>query len=339
MQQGNVFDYYKLPEVLSNEETLLYFKQYKNGDKSAREKLILHNIRLVFDYVNSFDSNYDKNELIELGLLGLIAAVDNYDYTRGFRFSSYATSCIRNKILLFIKSDSKFAKENSYDKAVIQTSDVGEEIYYKNTLALVKNNCDIEGFILKKEENKIIREIINRLPARDKDFISLYCGFYGGISYTNQQIADIYNITVSAVSLRIRRIEAIIYKELLEQGLYEHQPNSKRIKQNIVSKYQELLPKEGRRKIRKTIYGYFPGYTKEQVNSIINKLSYIDQQCIYLRNGEDLDNPKSRKEWKREYSNIYYSSIIPRILRLLEKQYGIPKGYEAIKPRAKVKKR
>ncbi len=336
MQQGNVFDYYKLPEVLSNEETLLYFKQYKNGDKSAREKLILHNIRLVFDYVNSFDSNYDKNELIELGLLGLIAAVDNYDYTRRFKFSSYATSCIRNKILLFIKSDSKFAKENSYDKAVIQTLDVEEEIYYKNTLALAKDNCDIEGFILKKEENKIIRKIINRLPARDKDFISLYCGFYDGVSYTNQQIADFYNITVSAVSLRIRRIEAIIYKELLEQGLYEHQPNSKRIKQNIVSKYQELVPKE---RIRKTIYDYFPGYTKEQVLNIINNLPYEEQKYIYLKNGIFLDKPTPCKGWKQEYNNMYYLHIIPKVSKQLKIQYGIPEGYEAIKPRAKVKKR
>ncbi len=217
MQQGNVFDYYKLPKVLSNEETLLYFKEYKSGDKSAREKLILHNIRLVFDYVNSFDSKYDKNELIELGLLGLVSAVDSYDHTKGFKFSSYAISCIKNEILSFIRSDSKFNKENSYDKTIIQKLDEEEEIYYKNTLALAKNNCDIEEFILKKEENKIIRKIVNSLPSRDKEFISLYCGFYDGISYTNQQIADIYNMTVSGASLRIRMIEAIIYKELLKK--------------------------------------------------------------------------------------------------------------------------
>ncbi len=335
MQQGNVFDYYKLPKVLSNEETLLYFKEYKSGDKSAREKLILHNIRLVFDYVNSFDSKYDKNELIELGLLGLVSAVDSYDYTKGFKFSSYAISCIKNEILSFIRSDSKFNKENSYDKTIIQKLDEEEEIYYKNTLALAKNNCDIEEFILKKEENKIIRKIVNSLPSRDKEFISLYCGFYDGISYTNQQIADIYNMTVSGASLRIRMIEAIIYKELLKQGLYEHQPNSKRIKQNIVSKYQELVPK-GRR--RKTIYDYFPGYTKEQVNSIINKLSYVDQQYIYLRNGEYLETPKPKKEWKQEYNNTYYGSIIPKILKLLKKQYGISEEYKMIKSRAKIKK-
>ena len=97
MQQGNVFDYYKLPEVLSKEETISYFK---NKDEKAREILITHNIRLVLNYVLKLNTNYDKNELIEIALFGLIKAVDNYDYKKGISFSTFAISCIRNEILM-----------------------------------------------------------------------------------------------------------------------------------------------------------------------------------------------------------------------------------------------
>lgn len=302
MQLENVFEYYKLPKNLTEEETISYFKQYENGSTEAREKLIIHNIRLVLKFAFKFDSNYEKDELIELGLLGLIKAVDNYDYKNKIKFSTYATTCIRNEILLFIKVNNKHNKVLSYNEIIKKSKDEYQDIYYKDTIPDIKQN--LEENLLRQEEYEITRKIVNSLPPRDKDFISLYCGFYDGIPHTNQQIADIYNITVSAVSLRIRRIETMIYKELLEQGLYEHQPNSKRIKQNIVSKYQELVPKEKR---RKTIYDYFPGYTKEQVLNIINNLPYEEQKYIYLKNGIFLDKPTPCKGWKQEYNNVLFA--------------------------------
>ena len=333
MQLGNVFDYNKLPEPLSKEETISYFK---NKDEKARELLITHNIRLVLNYVLKLNTNCDKNELIEIALFGLIKAVDNYDYKKGINFSTFAISCIRNEILMFIKYDSKFSKEESYEKEIVQkVNDEIEDIYYKDTLSLATYSYDVEEFILKQEENEVIRKIIDNLPSRDKEFISLYCGFYDGVSYTNQQIADIYKISLSGVSFQIRRIEAIIYEELLKEGLYIHQPNSKRIKQNIISKYQELIPK-GRK--LKTIFEYFPGYTERQILDIINILPYEEQKYIYLKNGIFLDKPTPCKGWKQEYNNMYYSHIIPKISKQLKKQYGIPKECETIKTRAKVKK-
>ena len=82
----------------------------------------------------------------------------------------------------------------------------------------------------------------------------------------------------------------------------------------------------------------FTNVITSDILSIINKLSYVDQQYIYLRNGEYLETPKPKKEWKQEYNNTYYGSIIPKILKLLKKQYGISEEYKMIKSRAKNKK-
>ena len=103
----NLFVIPNLPKVLSEDELKFYFSRYKTGDVEARNIIITSNIRLVFNRVLKVFINlpYEKNELIEVGLIGLIKAVDTFDYTKNIKFNSYAARCIENEILMFIRKD------------------------------------------------------------------------------------------------------------------------------------------------------------------------------------------------------------------------------------------
>ena len=98
-----------LPEILEEEEIIRLFKEYKCGNVNARNIIIEHNIRLVLDRVfNNFRNvNYDKEELVSIGLFGLVKAVDTYDLSKGYLFNTYAVSCIDNEIKLVLRRNKK----------------------------------------------------------------------------------------------------------------------------------------------------------------------------------------------------------------------------------------
>ena len=137
----------ELPEALSKEETIMYFKKYKNGDKTARDILISHNLRFVIYIVNIITSksayNYNKSDLVSIGLIGLIKAVDTFNLDKGYLFITYADKCIKNEIFMFLNSNNKHMKNISLDALVFADIVKEKTISHENTL--IDKNVNIEN--------------------------------------------------------------------------------------------------------------------------------------------------------------------------------------------------
>ena len=157
------------PEPLSKEEEEKYISLCLQGDKEARNELILHNLRLIAHIVKKFETtNYDVDDLIGIGTIGLIKAVDSYSLNKNVKLTTYAAKCIENEILMYFRADKKNSKNISiyegisYDKEgneitildVLQTPDPDflEEIYKNDNIILLKKYLDL----LSKREKEII---------------------------------------------------------------------------------------------------------------------------------------------------------------------------------------
>ena len=110
----------KYQNLFQKKELIHLFKLVKEGSMEAREKIILHNIRLVTYEMNKkfIDFNYDKSDLFSIGILGLINAIDNYDFTKDYEFSTFAIRCIDNEILMFIRELQKDCATISIENVV-----------------------------------------------------------------------------------------------------------------------------------------------------------------------------------------------------------------------------
>ena len=95
------------PKPLSTEQEREEFEKMKNGDKKAREKLVSHNLRLVAHIVKKYTNSLEADDLLSVGTIGLIKAVDSFDYSKNVQFSTYAARCINNEILMLIRSNKK----------------------------------------------------------------------------------------------------------------------------------------------------------------------------------------------------------------------------------------
>ena len=116
-------DGHKLPQPLPRDETYKLIQLVANGSEEARVKLVTHNIRLVLYIVSNRFSNveYDKKDLVSIGNIGLLKAIDTFDISKGFEFSTYAVRCIVNEILLFLKKINN--NTDSIDRIVFHDKD------------------------------------------------------------------------------------------------------------------------------------------------------------------------------------------------------------------------
>ena len=204
-----------IPQPLSKEETIELFNKKKSGDINARNKIIEHNIRLVFNIViKEFNSmNFEMSEMISIGLIGLIKSVDTYDITKDVNFSVYAKKCIENEILCFIRSSNKLKNVRSLDEAVYK--DDGNNITLENIL--YDENQD---FVLNYENEEIcmlIKRIVANLPERNKQIVEKYFGFNGHKPQVQREIAEYLGMSKANVSRilldTLKQISFILKKE------------------------------------------------------------------------------------------------------------------------------
>ena len=210
---------YKIPKKLPKEEMYDLLSKVSQGDTDARQKLIEHNIRLVIYEVNGrFNTlEYDKSELVSIGILGLVKAVDTYDASKKIEFSTYAARCIDNEILMFIRRLKKEKCVDSLDRPIS-----GEEEDKAIKLEdVIKSDEDIQTSYEGKEIYAQIRKIVYSLPEREREIIMLYFGFYEGRIYKQKEIADKLNISRSYASRLIAKIVKKIKKQLEEVGIVE----------------------------------------------------------------------------------------------------------------------
>ena len=186
------------PKALPKNELLENFKKMKKGDMLAREILIKHNLRLVAHVVNKYYSNEnDYEDLISIGSIGLIKAVNNFNYEKQIKFATYAVRCIENEILMFFRHQKKFAGDR-YIEDIKNKVDIENTNNLYTTLAKKMN---IEMLIELKSDARIVHEIINScLNARERTIIVKRFGLFGQKTLTQMETAKILKISRSYVS-------------------------------------------------------------------------------------------------------------------------------------------
>jgi len=229
MYNESIFIEDSLPSILSVEELYEYLKEARAGSSIAREKVIEHNIKLVLYRVTKVFSNvpYEKCDLVSVGIIGLIKAVDNFDIEKNFKFSTFASRCIENEILMFIRKMSKHQSNNSLYKSII-TDCEGNEILLESVLA--SDEKGVETTILDKELQIELRQQIELLDDQDKEIIKLYYGFYNSKRHTQREIGCILGVSQALISNRISKIVNIIGKSFLEKKLIDKVNKKRKIK-------------------------------------------------------------------------------------------------------------
>lgn len=206
------------PPPLSSKEERELFSRMRDGDAGARAKLIEHNLRLVSHIIRKYYASYGaQDELISIGSLGLIKAVDTFKSEKGTRFATYGARCVQNEILMYFRS----AKKNHAEISINETIDIdkdGNPLTYLDIISVDDSTCeDIE---LKMHIEKIRRLVDTLLTGREKEIIILRYGLMGYEPKTQREVAKHLKISRSYVS----RIEKKAL-ETLKSGFGENVPS------------------------------------------------------------------------------------------------------------------
>ena len=184
---------------LNEKEEKENFLKMKNGDKKAEEVLIRHNLRLVAHISKKYkNSNIELDDLISIGSIGLMKAIKTFDYSKGNSFSTYASRCIENEILMTFRSDKKNAQA-VYLEDIISIDKDG------NNLSLIEVLCDKSAGVDTQIENKIIYKkveniILSKLDQREKEIIIKRYGLLGEFPRTQIELANEIKISRSYIS-------------------------------------------------------------------------------------------------------------------------------------------
>lgn len=186
------------PQPLSAKEEKNCFTLMKNGDVSARNKLIEHNLRLVAHIVKKYYmSTSDQDDLVSIGTIGLIKAVDTFDADKGIRLSSYAARCIENEILMFFRNCKKSAQDVSMNEP-IDTDKDGNALILMDVMAT--EDLIVDELDTKIKSEQLYRYIDEVLSERERIIINLRYGLGGKIPLTQREVAKKLNISRSYVS-------------------------------------------------------------------------------------------------------------------------------------------
>lgn len=192
------------PPALSAKEESLYFEKFKNGDLQAKNIIVEHNLRLVAHIIKKYYANYDEQEdLISIGTIGLIKAVNSFDNTKGIKFATYASKCIENEILMNFRTRKKISQEVSINEP-IDTDSEGNPL---TLMEIISVEDSVTDEIEKKIAiNKIYSYIDEMEDEREKTIIIMRYGLYDTIPHTQREVASILKISRSYVSRIEKRV-------------------------------------------------------------------------------------------------------------------------------------
>ena len=202
------------PNPLTPEEEEYYLNQMAQGDKGAREKLIEHNLRLVAHIVKKYQNQSDdKEDLISIGTIGLIKAIDSFSPDKGTKLATYAARCIDNEILMLFRSTKKMRNDVSlYDP--IGFDKEGNEI---RLIDVVRDEeKDLNDVIIQQLAIEKIEKNLNALTERERDIIIRRFGLGNHEEETQQEIAKSYGISRSYVSRIEKRALMKLYREFIK---------------------------------------------------------------------------------------------------------------------------
>lgn len=193
-----------LPPPLTKNEENAVFERITAGDESAREELITHNLRLVVYIARKFENTgVGTEDLVSIGTIGLIKAVRTFSPTRNIKLATYASRCIENEILMYLRKTSTLKNEVSIDEPLNVDWD-GNELLLSDVLGSEPDavNHDLE---LEDEKNLLIKTV-NSLDDRERTIMYMRFGLGGEKEYTQKEVADILGISQSYISRLEKRI-------------------------------------------------------------------------------------------------------------------------------------
>ncbi|HBL85121.1 MAG: hypothetical protein A2Y17_02125 [Clostridiales bacterium GWF2_38_85] len=190
---------YSFPAPLTREEESEYFDKYKKGDMEARAKLIEHNLRLVAHIVKKYyTTSKDQDDLISIGTIGLIKAIDSFNPDNGTRFATYAGKCLQNEILMHFRTQKRLNCETSIDDAVDIDKD-GNPLTYMDVICF--EDDIVEQLDLKFKSELVSKAMKEKLNDRERNIIIMRHGLCtNGKVYTQREVAKIMKISRSYVS-------------------------------------------------------------------------------------------------------------------------------------------
>ena len=197
-----------LPEPLSKEEEIKYVEKFLEGDNNARNILIERNLRLVVFLAKKYENTkVDLEDLVSIGTIGLIKGVNTYKLDKNIKLATYASRCIDNEILMYLRKTKRKKTEVSFEDSLSFDSE-GNELHLEDILG---TEDDIVTKPIEDEfDKKLLKEEIQKLNNRDKEIIELRYGINGKEELTQKEVADLLGISQSYIS----RIEKKVIKRL-----------------------------------------------------------------------------------------------------------------------------
>lgn len=202
------------PKPLTLEEEKTEFEKMKNGDKDARNKLISHNLRLVAHIVKRYTNSLEADDLLSVGTIGLIKAIDTFNYDKKVQLSTYAARCINNEILMLIRANKKHRNVVSLNSLTTSNED-DKELELKDVLSTDEEEVEdqVESNLLIQ---KIKRIIATKLSTREQKVIKLRYGIDCERAFTQKEVASVLGISRSYIS-RIENKTLKIIKDEVEE--------------------------------------------------------------------------------------------------------------------------
>lgn len=197
---------------LSKIEELECIKKMGKGDVKSKDKLIEHNLRLVAHIVKKYYNNYaDQEDLISIGTIGLIKAVNSFKLDKNIKFSTYASKCIENEILMYFRSQ----KKNNNNIYINDSIDIDKNGNALTLLDIIKDNVNIEDLMENKISiEKAMKTINTKLAPREKIIIKMRYGLDGFKPLTQREVAEKLKISRSYVSRIEKKVLSEIEKDI-----------------------------------------------------------------------------------------------------------------------------
>lgn len=310
MAKENYIDINALPKSLLKEENKRLIKLMLEGDFDARQKLIESNMRLVTYRVSTrFGTvNYDKEELVSIGNLGLIKAVDTFDPKREISLATYAIKCIDNEIYMFLRK----LKKVQADISLSQPVNIGQKDTERHIEDFLSDGLDIEEEYLNAETILRVRELVKKLPPALRETVNLYYGFNDGKRYTQEEIAKKANCLQPTIHKRLKKAEKLIKRELEKQERetrnYLTPASTKAVtttKKVTSASIEYKLPE--RTTSDKTFYELLCEFSKEDIDNVVKGLTEENKNVIMQKYNNGLDSPPVKyldNEIKKRFSSI-----------------------------------
>jgi RNA polymerase sporulation-specific sigma factor len=201
-----------LPAPLSKEEELALINRYADGDITVREDLIVHNLRLVVYIARKFNAaGAGIEDLISIGTIGLIKAVNTFCPDRNIKLATYASRCIENEILMYLRKTNFMKTEVSIDEPLNIDWD-GNELLLSDVLG---SDPDIvnRGIEMEDEKSLVVR-LVNKLSVRERQIMQMRFGLAGYAEHTQKEVADNLGISQSYISRLEKRIIERLKREI-----------------------------------------------------------------------------------------------------------------------------